>query len=70
MKAGKPSRLALSANAWGESVPTNEAAAHKLAAKGRALESVSRGTKQTFTTVKFGRRRELLALPETASHLL
>jgi Domain of unknown function (DUF6321) len=36
-KDGKPTRLALSAQAWGESVPKTEAAAHKLAAKGRAL---------------------------------
>ena len=37
MKDGKPTRLALSAQAWGEPVPKTEAAAHKLAAKGRAL---------------------------------
>ena len=37
VKDGKPTRLALSAQAWGESVPKTEAAAHKLAAKGRAL---------------------------------
>ena len=34
---GKPTRLALSANAWGEPVPTNDAAAARLAAKGRNL---------------------------------
>lgn len=36
-KNGKPTRLALSANAWGEPVPTTKAAMLKLAAKGRAL---------------------------------
>jgi len=34
---GKPTRLALSANAWGEPVPMTKAAMLKLAAKGRAL---------------------------------
>lgn len=34
---GKPTRLALSANAWGEPVPRTEAAAARLAAKGRAI---------------------------------
>lgn len=34
---GKPTRLALSANAWGEPVPQTKAAMLKLAAKGRAL---------------------------------
>jgi hypothetical protein len=34
---GKPTRLALSANAWGEPVPRTKAAMLKLAAKGRAL---------------------------------
>jgi hypothetical protein len=34
---GKPTRLALSANAWGEPVPTNRAAAARLARKGRSL---------------------------------
>jgi hypothetical protein len=37
VKNGKPTRLALSAHAWGEPVPKTEAAAKKLAAKGRAL---------------------------------
>jgi hypothetical protein len=37
VKDGKPTRLALSAHAWGEPVPKTEAAAKKLAAKGRAL---------------------------------
>jgi hypothetical protein len=34
---GKPTRLALSAHAWGEPVPKTDAAAQKLAAKGRKL---------------------------------
>ena len=37
VKDGKPTRLALSAQAWGEPIPKTELAAHKLAAKGRAL---------------------------------
>jgi hypothetical protein len=37
MKDGKPTRLALSAHAWGEPVPKTAAAARKLAAKGAAL---------------------------------
>ena len=36
-KNGKPTRFALSAAAWGETVPTTEAAARKIAAKGRKL---------------------------------
>ena len=36
-KEGKPTRFALSAAAWGEAVPTTEAAARKIAAKGRKL---------------------------------
>lgn len=34
---GQPTRLALSAHAWGEAVPKTDAAAKKLAAKGRKL---------------------------------
>jgi len=37
MKEGEPTRLALSAHAWGEAVPKTEAAAKRLAAKGRKL---------------------------------
>jgi hypothetical protein len=37
VKDGEPTRLALSAHAWGEAVPKTEAAAKKLAAKGRKL---------------------------------
>lgn len=37
VKDGEATRLALSAHAWGEPVPKTEAAAKKLAAKGRKL---------------------------------
>ena len=37
LKNGKPTRLALSAHAWGEAVPKTAAAAKKLAAKGTSL---------------------------------
>ena len=37
VKDGEPTRLALSAHAWGETVPKTEAEAKKLAAKGRKL---------------------------------
>ena len=36
-KKGEPTRLALSANAWGEPVPRTAGAAARLAAKGRAI---------------------------------
>lgn len=36
-KAGKPTRYALTAAAWGEPVPTTVAAAKRIAAKGRKL---------------------------------
>jgi hypothetical protein len=36
-KNGKPTRFALTAAAWGEPVPKTEAAARKIAAKGRKL---------------------------------
>lgn len=34
---GEPTRLALSAHAWGEKVPATEAAAHRLAQQGHKL---------------------------------
>jgi hypothetical protein len=37
VKDGNPTRLALSAQAWGEPVPKTAAAAERLAAKGRKL---------------------------------
>jgi hypothetical protein len=36
-KKGEPTRLALSAHAWGEPVPKTMSAAHKLAARGHML---------------------------------
>ena len=36
-ESGEPTRLALSAHAWGESVPTTLAGARRLAAKGKRL---------------------------------
>ena len=36
-KQGEPTRLALSAHAWGEKVPATVSAAHTLAAKGHTL---------------------------------
>ena len=43
---GKPSRLALSANAWGEPVPKNRSDAARLAAKGRRLLERYQNTKK------------------------
>jgi hypothetical protein len=37
IKDGKPTRLALSAHAWGEPSPKTAAGADRLAAKGRRL---------------------------------
>lgn len=37
LKNGKPTRLALSANAWGEPIPKTTEEAHALAAEGRKL---------------------------------
>jgi hypothetical protein len=45
-KDGKPTRLALSAHAWGEPVPKTEVAAARLAAKGRRLLERYRLTKE------------------------
>lgn len=45
---GKPTRLALAANAWGEPVPKNRSDAARLAAKGRGLlASYEEGKKRT-----------------------
>ena len=44
---GKPTRLALSAHAWGEPVPKTMAAAKKLAARGRALLEKYQKTKKS-----------------------
>jgi hypothetical protein len=45
VKDGKPTRLALSAHAWGEPVPKTRAAADRLAEKGRRLLERYRYTK-------------------------
>ena len=47
MKDGEPTRLALSAHAWGEPVPKTMAAAARLAAKGRRLLQGYQRTKAT-----------------------
>src|ERR1700759_2369749 len=47
MKDGQPTRLALSAHAWGEPVPKTMAAAARLAAKGRRLLDRYQQTKAT-----------------------
>jgi hypothetical protein len=44
-KKGKPTRLALTAAAWGESVPKTPAAARKIAAEGRQLLARSKRKK-------------------------
>lgn len=46
IKNGKPTRLALSAHAWGEPVPKTMAAAKKLAVKGTALLKKYQATKK------------------------
>jgi len=43
---GEPTRLALSANAWGEPVPQSREAVIKLAAKGRSLLKRYESSKQ------------------------
>lgn len=46
-RRGRPTRYALSAHAWGEPVPTTEAAARRIAAKGqRLLERYRRAKKR------------------------
>jgi Domain of unknown function (DUF6321) len=49
---GEPTRLALSAHAWGEAVPKTEAAAKKLAVKGQRLLEKYRGSKETSSAKK------------------
>lgn len=45
-KHGRPTRLALSAHAWGEPVPRTEAAARKIAARGERLLERYRKTRE------------------------
>lgn len=52
VKDGKPTRLALSAHAWGEPVPKTAAAAKKLAAKGTSLLERYERTKTKKTAAK------------------
>lgn len=65
---GKPTRLALSARAWGEPVPKNMDDAAKLAAKGRRLleryanEKEKQGTKAADGKKKNATREEALAV--------
>jgi Domain of unknown function (DUF6321) len=47
---GEPTRLALSAHAWGEPVPKTKAAAARLAAKGTRLLERYASTKETANT--------------------
>jgi len=55
-KDGEPTRLALSAHAWGESVPKTKAAAEKLAAKGtKLLERYKRSTKMAAAKTQSAR---------------
>lgn len=49
---GKPTRLALSAHAWGEPVPKTTAAAKKLAKKGEALLKKYHASKKKKTKKK------------------
>ena len=44
-KTGKPTRLALAANAWGEPVPKNASDAAALAAKGKRMLASYKGRK-------------------------
>ena len=52
LKDGEPTRLALSAHAWGEPVPKTEAAAKRLAAKGRKLLDQYHAEKENTDTRK------------------
>jgi hypothetical protein len=56
--AGKPTRFALSAHAWGEPVPRTGAAARRIAAKGERLLA-------RYRSIKTGTSREQARLPGT-----
>lgn len=59
IKDGKPTRLALSAHAWGEPVPKTAAAAKKLAAKGaKLLERYEKSKEKKTSTKKAGGKRK------------
>jgi len=57
LKDGEPTRLALSAHAWGEPVPKTEAAAKKLAAKGRKLLEQFHAAKDKVPAKKSARKK-------------
>ena len=57
VKNDEPTRLALSAHAWGEPVPKTEAAAKKLAAKGHKLLEQFHETKEDAPAKKVGRKK-------------
>ena len=56
VKDGEPTRLALSAHAWGEPVPKDEAEAKKLAAKGRKLLEQFHEAKDTAPAKKTAKK--------------
>ncbi|ADO68909.1 DUF6321 domain-containing protein [Stigmatella aurantiaca] len=56
-KEGKPTRLALSAHAWGEPVPKTEASARRLAAKGERLLERYKAVKRPASVGKTVRKR-------------
>jgi hypothetical protein len=56
-KEGKPTRLALSAHAWGEPVPKTEASARRLASKGERLLARYKTVKRPASAGKTVRRR-------------
>jgi hypothetical protein len=60
---GKPTRLALSAHAWGEPVPATEAAAKKLAAKGRKLLEKYHAAKEKLPAKKAAEKAAKTAVP-------
>lgn len=65
---GKPTRLALSAHAWGEPVPKTAAAAKKLAAKGaRLLERYARSSKKKTAANPAARKRPARASRKSAT---
>ena len=53
---GKPTRLALSAHAWGEPVPKTPAAAERLARKGTRLLELYQVSKEKASKEKAGKR--------------
>ncbi|MBS1801580.1 MAG: hypothetical protein JSS95_17350 [Acidobacteria bacterium] len=58
VRNGKPTRLALSANAWGEPIPKSVEEAYALAVEGRKLLEKYRETKAAEQKAKRGKARE------------